>query len=138
MDILKIPFHQFLNIQRPATGNALFVMDEKPECLNHIGTWHACVQLALAEASAGEFLLQAFQEHASEYVPVVRSTEVKYHTAAQGTLYSRCAFGPTGAAEALHTLQEKNRTLLKTKCELYDAQHTKVLTAWFEWFIAKK
>lgn len=138
MNILNIPFHQYLKLRNHPTDEYIFEMDENPECQNHIGTIHACVQLALAEASAGAFLQQQFPASESNIVPVVRSTEVKYHRPAQGTLYARCAFGNSGVDDALQELNTKNRTLLKVKSEVFDAGKNKVLTAWFEWFLARR
>ena len=63
MDILAIPFHKFLNIKKHAGDDYIFEADERPEYLNHLQTIHACVQLALAEASSGEFLLQICKQH---------------------------------------------------------------------------
>jgi hypothetical protein len=44
MDILAIPFHQFLNIKRNISDDFIFKIDERPEYSNHLGTIHACVQ----------------------------------------------------------------------------------------------
>jgi len=51
-------------------------------CFNHLGTVHASAQLALAEASRGEFLLRAMGDMQG-IVPVVRRLEydeTKAHT----------------------------------------------------------
>ena len=58
MDILSIPFHKYLSIEKYPGDVYIFQVQEKPEFLNHLQTHHACLQLALAEASSGEFLLQ--------------------------------------------------------------------------------
>ena len=92
MNILSVPFHQFINIKRSENENYIFTIEERPEYLNHLGTIHACVQLSLAEATSGEFLLNQFIELASEVIPVVRKTEVKYRKPANGNLFSKATF----------------------------------------------
>ena len=56
MDILSIPFHQLLHIERNQDDAFIFQMKERPEFNNHLGTFHACAQLSLAEATSGEYL----------------------------------------------------------------------------------
>ena len=59
MDILSIPFHRLLNIEpNQKGGEFIFQIEERPELHNHLGTFHACAQLALAEATSGEFMIQ--------------------------------------------------------------------------------
>jgi hypothetical protein len=137
MDILDIPFHRFLNIKNHNGDEYIFETDERPEYLNHLGTIHACVQLSLAEASSGEFLLHQFFEFKSELVPVVRKTEAKYHRPANGSLYSKASFESSNKLDVLNELVRRKRVLLKVKVEIFDHQKNKVLTAIFDWFIIK-
>ena len=62
MNILSIPFHRLLHIERNLDDDFIFQIRERPELHNHLGTFHACAQLSLAEATAGEYLQQQFQE----------------------------------------------------------------------------
>lgn len=137
MDILDIPFHRFLNIKNHPGNDYIFEAEERAEYLNHLGTIHACVQLSIAEASSGEFLLQQFTGLSSVLIPVVRRTAAKYHKPANGTLYSKASFESTSKSEVLNELQSKKRALLKVKVEIFDGQKNKALTAVFDWFITK-
>jgi hypothetical protein len=137
MEILDIPFHRFLNIKNHHGDEYIFEAEERPEYLNHLGTVHACVQLSLAEASSGEYLLQQFNELESELIPVVRKTEAKYHRPANGTLYSKASFESTNKSDILNELVRRKKVLLKVKVEIFDHQKSKVLTATFDWFIIK-
>jgi hypothetical protein len=137
MDILSIPFHRYLNIKKATGKEFIFETEEKPEYLNHVGTIHACYQLALAEATSGEFLLNEFSELQSVVIPVVRKTEAKYHRPSNGNLYSKAAFESTDKNAALLELDGKNRTLVKVKVEVFDSQNSKTLTVIFDWFISK-
>jgi len=135
MDILAIPFHKFLNIEKHSGDEYIFEAKERPEYLNHLQTIHACVQLALAEASSGEFLLQEFKEQKTEVIPLIRKTEARYHRPANGTLYSRASFLSSKKAEVLEELMHKGRSILQIKVEIYDQSSRKVLTAIFDWFL---
>jgi len=135
MDILDIPFHQFLNIKKHAGDEYIFETQERPEFLNHLQTIHACVQLSLAEASSGEFLLQQFKELETDVIPVIRKTEAKYHRPANGRLFSRASFPSSNKEEVLDELTNKNRAIIQIKVEILDSSNTKVLTAVFDWFL---
>jgi len=138
MDILAIPFHKYLNIEKHSGEDYIFEASERPEHLNHLGTIHACVQLSLAEASSGEYLLQEFGEHRDEVIPLIRKTEVKYHRPANGTLYSRAYFPSLDKEKVLDELLSRNRAVIQIKVEIYDSSSRKVLTAIFDWFLKKK
>ncbi len=137
MDILAVPFHKYLNIETHSGADYIFELKEKPEFLNHLQTIHACVQLSLAEASSGEFLLQEFKEFEDEVIPVIRRTEVKYHRPANGTLYSRAFLQSSRKAELVDELMNKGRTVIQIKVEIFDRSKKKVLTAIFDWFLKR-
>lgn len=137
MDILSIPFHQYLNIETHDGDGYIFELQERPEYLNHLQTLHACVQLTLAEASSGEFLLQEFKEFEADVIPVIRRTEVKYHRPANGTLYSRASLQSSGKAELVDELMNKDRAIIQIKVEIFDNSKKKVLTAIFDWFLKR-
>jgi hypothetical protein len=137
MDILSIPFHRYLNIKRAAGDDYIFETEQRPEYLNHVGTIHACYQLALAEATSGEFLLKEFSDLQSDVIPVVRKTEAKYHRPSNGKLFSKAAFDSTDKNVALQELDAKNRTIVKVKVEVFDSQNNKTLTVIFDWFISR-
>jgi hypothetical protein len=136
MDILAIPFHKFLHFEKHPGEIYLFEAKERPEYLNHLQTIHACVQLALAEASSGEFLLQEFQEHKDNVIPVIRKTEAKYHRPAKGSLYSKAGLLSPKKAEVLDALSHKRRTIVQIKVEIYNEEKLKVMSAVFDWFLA--
>jgi len=54
----------------PAGKGYILEMPESPLLLNHVGTVHASVQFALAEASSGEFLLRHLGEAQSRVFAV--------------------------------------------------------------------
>jgi len=139
MEILSIPFHKFMDITR-THGNEdfIYMIQEKPEYLNHLGTIHACVQLSLAEATSGEFLLKEFNQIKSDVIPVVRKSEAKYHKPGNGELFSKAEFFSSTRSEVLNELSTKQRAITKVKVEVFDSNADKILTVIFDWFITKK
>ena len=138
MNILDIPFHKYLDLKKSTDPSYIFCTDQRPEYLNHLGNVHACVQLSLAEASSGEFLLMQLFELRSVLVPVIRKTEAKYHKPGNGSLRSKAYFENANREEILAEIMAKGRVLIKVKTEIYDDNNVKSLTAVFEWFIVKQ
>lgn len=138
MDILSVPFHQLLNIKRDDSGEFIFKIEERPELHNHLETIHACVQLTLAEATSGEYLLNQFFELKDDIIPVIRKTEVKYQKPAKGALFSKAAFVSTSKEEVLLEMRKRNKALIKIKVDVSDSENKRTLSAVFEWFMIKK
>ena len=89
MNVTDIPFNAFLKIEK-ASGDSshLLQLQESPSHLNHVGTVHASVQMALAEASSGQWLLDAMPDRADKVVAVVRRVEAKFKKPMQGAIFS--------------------------------------------------
>lgn len=138
MNILEVPFHQFLHIEESQDSNFIFKIQERPQFLNHLGTIHACVQLSLAEATSGEYLLKQFYELKDDVIPVIRKTEVKYQKPANGTLVSIATFSKVNKEDIYNDLTKKNRAIVPIKVELFNEADSKTLSAVFDWFVAKK
>ena len=104
--------------------------------LNHLGTVHASAQLALAEATSGEYLLRALGSVA-DVIPVVRRLEAKFRKPAHGAVTS--AVTTTSATiEQLHTdLASKGRAIVNVAVELHNASGAHTLSASVEWFIIR-
>ena len=136
MDILSIPFHKLLNIERNQNDDDfIFQIEERPELHNHLGTLHACAQLSLAEATAGEYLQQQFPEIKDTVVPVIRRTEVKYSMPAKGTLFSKASFSSGSKEDFLKELESKKRCIIPIKVEVFNTESKRTLSAVFDWFI---
>ncbi len=136
MKVLEVPFHRLLHIEKPRDKDEfVFCMDERQEHLNHLGTIHACAQLALAEATSGEYLLQQFIALKEEVVPVIRRTEVKYSTPANGSLYSKASFASGKREEYMKEYEKRGRCIIPIKIEVYNTENKRTLSAVFDWFI---
>ena len=71
MDVIKIPFNEFIGLQLSDRHGFLLMLGERPEYLNHLGTVHASVMFALAEPTSGLFLSKELPG-IDNVVPVVR------------------------------------------------------------------
>ena len=101
-----------------------------------LGTVHASAQLALAEASSGEFLLRALGS-AAGIVPVVRRLESKFRKPANGVITST-VFTPPDILEQLRSdLAAKGRGIVSIAVELHDESGAHTLSATVEWFITQ-
>jgi len=137
MDVTKIPFNQFIGLQKSAKSGYLLMLDNRSEYRNHLDTVHASALFALAEASSGYFLLNEFSE-LTDIVPVVRKVETKYRKPATGAVFSKAHFQETEKEEVLNTLIQKGRTTLKVEVSLHDENDVQVMQSVFEWFVTKK
>jgi acyl-coenzyme A thioesterase PaaI-like protein len=139
MKITDIPFNAFLKIEEaPADSPHLLQLPESPAHLNHLGTVHAGVQLALAEASSGQRLMQAMPELADKVIAVVRRVEAKFKKPMQGAIYSRATTSLDEIRRSAEPLAVKGRSLIPVTIEIVDASDNVGLVATFEWFAANR
>ena len=137
MNVLEIPFNKFIGLQNADTDDDFILkLDEKKEYLNHLGTLHASILFALAEATSGEFLLKQFKDYELNIIPVVRKVESKYSKPGNGTVYSRAGFIDTNTKEVINELNNKKRVIIKVKVDIYNENLNKLMTSIFDWFVA--
>jgi hypothetical protein len=94
VSVTELPFNSLLGIQIATDSAHLLKLPAGGQYLNHLGTVHASAQLALAEASSGEFLLRHFRS-TEGIVPVVRRLEAKFRKPANGVVTSTVTAAPT-------------------------------------------
>jgi hypothetical protein len=135
MNVTDIPFNAFLQIEKPpADSPFLLKLPESPSYLNHIGTFHACAQLALAEASSGQWMMQALPHLVDKAVAVVRRVEAKFKSPMTGEIFSRAATSVDQLRLAAEPLASKGRALIPVTIEIVDGSGRVGLVATFEWF----
>jgi acyl-coenzyme A thioesterase PaaI-like protein len=133
--VIELPFNQHLGLQIADDPAKLLQLPAGPQYLNHLGTVHASAQLALAEASSGEFLLRAIGDMTG-VVPVVRRMESKFRKPANGVLTSTVSL-PDGIETLKDHLFAKGRVLVRVEVELHDESGAHTLSATVEWFITR-
>lgn len=133
--VIELPFNRLLDLQIADDPAKVLRLPAGGQYLNHLGTVHASAQLALAEASSGEFLLRAIGDMAG-IVPVVRRMESKFRKPAHGELTST-ASAPEGIEVLRSELAAKGRLLVTIQVELHDETGAHTLSAAVEWFITR-
>jgi hypothetical protein len=134
--VTELPFNTFIGIQDADGPHELLRLPAGGQYLNHLGNVHASAQLALAEASSGEFLLRALGS-ADGIVPVVRRFESKFRKPANGAIMSTVST-PSEAVERLRAdLAAKGRALISIAVELHDQSGAHTMSATIEWFITR-
>jgi acyl-CoA thioesterase FadM len=134
--VTELPFNSFLGIQTAAEPPQLLRLPSGGQYLNHLGTVHASAQLALAEASSGEFLLRALRSM-DGIVPVVRRLEAKFRKPANGAITSTVTTPPDTLDQLRADLATKGRALISIAVELHDESGAHTLSATVEWFITR-
>jgi acyl-coenzyme A thioesterase PaaI-like protein len=134
--VTELPFNSFLGIQVASEPSQLLRLPSGEQYLNHLGAVHASAQLALAEASSGEFLLRHFGS-ADGLVPVVRRLEAKFRKPANGEVTSSATAAPESLAQLDANLASKGRSLIPVTVELHDESGAHTLSATVEWFIQR-
>jgi acyl-coenzyme A thioesterase PaaI-like protein len=134
--VTELPFNSFLGIQVASEPSQLLRLPSGEQYLNHLGAVHASAQLALAEASSGEFLLRHFGS-TDGLVPVVRRLEAKFRKPASGAVTSTASATPESLAHLDAELSTKGRCLIPVSVELHDESGAHTLSATVEWFIQR-
>jgi hypothetical protein len=132
--VTELPFNSFVGIQLADDPAHLLRLPAGKQYLNHLGTVHASAQLAVAEASSGEFLLRHFIS-SDGIIPVVRRMDAKFRKPANGSIVSSVSVPPEALAQLDSELSAKGRALISIPVELHDESGAHTLSATFEWFI---
>jgi hypothetical protein len=136
MEVTDIPFNQYIRIEKPHEPTGPLLELNPSEChANHIGTVHACVQMTLAEAASGEFLMQTLPGFKEHTFGVLRRVEAKYKNPMQGKIAARAVSTADDLHEASDLLSTKGRAIVPVTIEVVDAENSVGLQATFHWFL---
>jgi acyl-coenzyme A thioesterase PaaI-like protein len=136
MDITKVPFNQFIGLERSLREGFLFRLPAGDQYTNHLGTVHAGALMALAEATSGEILLRSVGSWDPAWVPVVRRFECKFRKPATGAIDARGEIPESGVGQLLADLGTRRRASIDIPVEIYDGAGVHCCSASVEWFIA--
>ncbi len=138
MDVLKLPFNEFLGLQLiQQDGREVVCLEAQDHHQNHVGTVHAAASYALAEAASGHALLNSIDLPTKEVQAVVRSVTVKYRRPGSGRLSAIGTISPESAIEFLQKFVERGRAFLTIPVCVSGADGD-VLTADFHWFVTRQ
>ena len=137
MDVLQLPFNQFLGLENSEAEGRLLRLPDEPKYQNHLGTVHAGALFALAEAASGVFLLRGLQERwdPESLLPVVRRAEIKYRKPAEGAVEASAVCRPDDWERFHEQLARKRRALIACEIVLTCGNDVRVAGAVYEWFV---
>lgn len=133
--VTQLPFNRQVGIQKATVPDALLELPAGNQFLNHVGTVHAAAQLALAEACAGEYLLQRLASN-SNVIPLVRRVDAKFRKPAHGRITAQANPALTNLDESLVELARKGRCITTIHVDLRDENGEHCLAASFDWFLS--
>jgi acyl-coenzyme A thioesterase PaaI-like protein len=139
MHVTDLAINKTLGMQlAPEDSGYILEMPESSLLLNHVGTVHASVQFALAEASSGEFLLRHLGEAQGQIFAVLRTSDVKFRKPAHGALRASARFAD-GTADSLSAeLASRERALASVLVEIVDARGVVTMTGQYDWFLQRQ
>src|SRR3954453_10803002 len=134
-----VPFvgHLDLEITEIAEGEAIVVMPERRELLNHVGSQHAGALFTAAETASGAAFVGAFAARMGDLIPLARSAEISYEKIAEGPITAKAKLG-IAAAQAHETLDADGKVEFPCEVELTNADGTVVAAANVRWHVRLK
>ena len=139
MHVTDLAINKTLGMQlAPAGEGHILEMPESPLHLNHVGTVHASVQFALAEAASGEFLLRHSDAAQRDIFAVLRTADVKFRKPAYGPLRASARFADAVAETLSEELSGRGRALVSVSVEIADTHGVITMSGRFDWFLQRQ
>jgi acyl-coenzyme A thioesterase PaaI-like protein len=139
MHVTDLAINKTLGMQlAPEGADHILEIPESPLTLNHVGTVHASVQFALAEAGSGEFLLRFLGDAQSQVFAVLRTSDVKFRKPAHGVLRATARFAEGEADSLSADLASRGRALAAVLVEVTDAQGVVTMSGRYDWFLQRQ
>jgi acyl-coenzyme A thioesterase PaaI-like protein len=137
MNLKEIPFAKLLAISDSSSG-FLFELSDDEKYTNHLGTVAAAAQFSLAEFASGQWMLNSFPDIATQVIPVLRKSEVKFRKPAIGRVRARAIVNDESRDQFLTDLTQRKRALVAILIELVNDDLEIVMSGTYEWFIQLK
>jgi acyl-coenzyme A thioesterase PaaI-like protein len=137
MNLKDIPFAKLLAVS-DSTSEFLFELQDDEKYTNHLGTVAAAAQFSLAEFASGQWMINTFPEYASQVIPVLRKSEVKFKKPALGRVRARAIVDEDIRHLFITELTQRKRALVTILIELVNDDLEVVMSGTYEWFIQLK
>lgn len=137
MNITDIPFNKFIEIAVSDSDEMGLELEFKENLKNHLGTFHASAQFALAEACSGQLLQKQFPHLENSVVPVLRKSDIKFKRPAQSKILAKAAIDADSRIEFETQLEKRGRATIVVSVEIKDHEGTITMSGTYEWFIQK-
>ena len=137
MNLKDIPFAKLLDISE-SNSEFLFELSDDEKYTNHLGTVAAAAQFSLAEFASGQWMLNSFPDIATQVIPVLRKSEVKFRKPAIGRVRARAIVNEVTNHQFISELMQRKRALFTILIELVNDDLEVVMSGTYEWFIQLK
>lgn len=137
MNITQIPFNKYIEIVQAGNSQDVLELGFKDNLRNHIGTFHASAQFALAEACSGLALQNYFPYLATSVVPVLRKSDTKFKKPAQSKIVGKATIDEEAASRFKQQLENKGRGSISVNVEIKDESGNITMVGTFDWFVQK-
>lgn len=137
MDITQIPFNKYINILNTTESDSTLELAFIDEMKNHIGTFHASAQFALAEACSGLALQKQFAEFADSAVPVLRKVDTKFKKPASSDIKAEASINDEIANQFREQFEKKGRATISVLVEVMDLEGNITMIGNYDWFVQK-
>jgi acyl-coenzyme A thioesterase PaaI-like protein len=132
---MNIPFVNNLGIEKKDEKSLKLAFHK--DVSNHIGSIHAAAQFALAETQSGLYLESVFPEYKGTFIPLLRSSSVKYKTPATTEVYAIANASKESLKKFETQFLKKGRAGITVFVELRDTNNVTTMLGEFGWFIQK-
>lgn len=137
MNLKEIPFAKLLAISE-SNSEFLFELSDQEKYTNHLGTVAAAAQFSLAEVASGQWMINSFPDIATQVIPVLRKSEVKFKKPAIGRVRARAIVNEETRYQFITELMQRKRALVIILIELVNDDLEVVMSGTYEWFIQLK
>lgn len=140
MHVTELAIHKVMGMELAAAGEPhILELPESPLLLNHVGSIHAGVQFALAEACSGEFLLRHLGFSPGEVYAVLRTAKVKFRRPAHGNLRASARWEEKGNAIPTEPLTARGgQAFVCVLVEVTDANGIVTAHGRYDWFLRRR
>jgi len=132
---MNVPLVSHLGIEREDETTLKLACHSNVQ--NHIGTIHAAAQFALAETRSGEYLAGLFPQYKGKFLPLLRSSSVKYRNPASSEIYAKAIAKEADLEKFEAQFLKKGRATIRVEVKVMDKENIVTMQGEFNWFIQK-
>jgi acyl-coenzyme A thioesterase PaaI-like protein len=137
MHVTDLAIHKLLGIELASPGSShILELPESALVRNHVGTVHAGVQFALAEACSGEFLLEQFEDD-ENISGVVIAANVKYRSPARGKLRASAQINGKAEPSVKDRLSSRRRIFVSVLVQVTDTCGSVTMEGQYDWLLQR-
>jgi len=132
---MNIPLVSHLGIEKKDEKTLKLACHSKVQ--NHIGTIHAASQFALAETQSGDYLSALFPQYQGQFLPLLRSSTVKYRNPASSEIYAEAIAKEIDLEKFEAQFLKKGRATILVEVKVMDKEDMVTMEGEFYWFVQK-